>query len=137
MGRIRPRDFPADEVGTDVVNEEEQPDNTRDGSKPGAPRLPGNESFPKVDEATNPEKLARNQYHGDGKEEQEIEGTRLAPTGGQPESAKANQRESDQTLVSSEEPEHPCHIRAGRVQRLAHHRFPHKRSEERRVGKEC
>ena len=110
MGRIAPRDFPGDDVGADVVSEKEQPDNTRDGRKPGVPRLPGDESFPKADEATNPEKLARNQYHGAGKEEEEIEGTRLAPTGGQPEGAEGNQRESDHTLVSFKESDRRCYL---------------------------
>ena len=115
VGRIAPRDFPGADVEADVVSEEEQTDNTRDGRKPSAARVPGDDSFPKADEATHPENLAGNQRQEDSGEEQEIEGTRLAPTGGQPEGAKGNQRESDQSFVSSEEPDHPCHIRAGRV----------------------
>src|SRR5258707_7049917 len=57
MGRIAPRDFPGADVGADVVSEEEQTDNTRNGRKPGPALLPGDESFPKTDDATNPEKL--------------------------------------------------------------------------------
>jgi hypothetical protein len=64
-----------------------------------------------------------------GEEEQETERTHFTPTGGQPEGTKGNQRESDQSLVRPEERDHPCHIRAGRVQRLAHYRFPKKLPE--------
>jgi hypothetical protein len=46
-----------DSKAADAVSEEEQIDNTRDGRKPGAPGLPGDESFPKVEDAANPEKL--------------------------------------------------------------------------------
>ena len=110
MGRIAPRDFPGAEEAADVVSEEEQTDNTRNGRKPGAVRFSGDESFPKVDDATNPENLADNQHHEKGEEEQKTERTHLAPTGGQPEGAKGNQRETDhapdQVLVSSEESDH-------------------------------
>jgi len=115
VGRIAPRDFPGADVGGDVVSEEEQADNTRNGHKPGATRLSGDESFPKSDDTANPEKLADNQHHEEGEEEQEIERPSLAPTGGEPEGAQGNQRESDHALVSSEEPDHPCHLRAGKV----------------------
>jgi hypothetical protein len=106
MARIAQRDVPGEDIGTEVINEEEHPDNTRERRKPGAPRLPGDESFPKADDATNPEKLAGNQHHEDGEEEQEIERARLAPTGSQPEGAKGNQRESNHSLVNSEEADH-------------------------------
>src|SRR5207249_6681459 len=112
-----PRDFPGTDVEADVVSEEEQTDNTRNGRKPGAARLSGDESFPKVDDATNPENLGGNQHHEEGEEEQETKRTHFTPTGGQPEGAKGNQRASDQSLVRPEERDHPCHIRAGRVQR--------------------
>src|SRR6266480_6530728 len=102
MGRIGPRDFPRAYVEADVVGEEEQTDNTRNGRKPGAARFSGDESFPKVDDATNPENLTDNQHHEEGEEEQETERTHLAPTGGQPEGAKGNQRASDQSLVRPE-----------------------------------
>lgn len=110
MGRIAPR-----AVGDEVVSEEEQTNNARDGRKPGASRLPGDESFPKVDDATNPEKLPGNQHHEDGGEEQEIEGP-LAPIGDEPEGAKNNPQESDHThaLMSSEETDHPCHVRSSK-----------------------
>ncbi|HEV2730893.1 MAG TPA: hypothetical protein VGV15_12745 [Terriglobales bacterium] len=74
MGRIAPRDFPGADVEADVVSEEEQTDNTRNGRKPGAARLSGDESFSKVDDATNPENLADNEHHEEGEEEQETEG---------------------------------------------------------------
>jgi hypothetical protein len=65
-----------------------------------------------ADDSTNPEKLAGNQHHEDGEEEQEIEGARLAPTGGEPERAQGNQRENDHPLVSSEETDHRrCRLR--------------------------
>src|SRR5882724_1856497 len=95
MGRIAPRDFPGSDIRAEVISKEKQPDNARDGRKPGAPRLPGDESFSKADEATNPENLADNQHHKESEEEQEIERTHLTPTGGHPEGAKSNQRESD------------------------------------------
>src|SRR5229473_3026824 len=81
----------------------------------GAPRLPGDESFPKVDDARNPEKLAGNQRHEEGGEEQEIEGP-LAPIGNENEGAKSNPRESDHAhaLVSSEETDH----RRGRLRKV-------------------
>jgi len=123
MGRIAPR-----AVGDEVVSEEEQTNNTCDGRKPGAPRLPGDESFPKVDDATNPEKLAGNQHHEDGGEEQEIEGLwPLTPIWDEPESAKSNPRESDHAhaLVSSEETDHPCHGVFRRVQRAIIDLEPH------------
>jgi len=118
VGRIAPRDFPGTDVEADVVSEEEQTDNTRNGRKPGTARLSGDESFPKVDDATNPENLADNQHHEEGEEEQETERTHFAPTGGQPEGAKGNQRESDHARdhapVSSEETHHRrCRLRAG------------------------
>ena len=81
--------------------------------------FPGDESFPKVDDATNPEKLAGNQRHEEGGEEQEIEGP-LAPIGDEPEGAKSNPQESDHThaLVSSEETDHSrCRPRVRRMQR--------------------
>ncbi len=123
MGRIALRDFPRAEVGAGVVSAEEQIDNTRDDRKPGAPRLPGDESFPKADDSTNLERLAGNQHHeGEGK--REIERARLAPTGSQPEGANGNQPESEHALVSSEETDRPCHFHAGKVRRFNHHRFP-------------
>src|SRR5205807_3100693 len=107
MGRISQRDVPGKDVRTEVISVEEHPDNTRERRKPGTPGLPGDESFPKVDDATNPENLADNQHHEEGEEEQETERTHFTPTGGQPEGAKSNQRESDHArdhgLVSSEE----------------------------------
>ena len=107
VGRIAPRDFPGADVEADVVSEEEQTDNTRNGRKPSAARLSGDESFSKVDDATNPENLAHNQHHEEGEEEQETERTHFTPTGSQPEGAKGNQRESDHArdhvLVSSDE----------------------------------
>jgi hypothetical protein len=60
---------------------------------------------------TDPENLAGNQHHEESEEEQEIERARLAPTGGEPEGAKGNQRESNHALVSSEESDHRCRIR--------------------------
>ena len=106
VGRIAPRDFPGADVEADVVSEEEQTDNTRNGRKPGAARLSGDESFSKVDDATNPENLADNQHHEEGEEEQETERAHFTPTGGQPEGAKGNQRESDHVPVGSEESDH-------------------------------
>ena len=52
-------------------------------------------------------------HHEEGEEEQETEGTHFTPTGGQPEGAKGNQRESDHALVGSEETDHRCRLRAG------------------------
>jgi len=103
MGRIAPRDIPR----ADVVSEEEQADHSRDGRKPGAPGLPGDESFPETDEAANPEKLAGNQDHEDGGEEQEKEGP-LPPIGDERQRAKSNPREKDhaRALVSFEETDH-------------------------------
>lgn len=106
VGRIAPRDFPGADVEADVVSEEEQTDNTRNGRTPGAVRLSGDDSFSKVDDATNPENLADNQHHEEGEEEQGTERTHFSPTGGQPEGAKGNQRESGHVLVSSEESDH-------------------------------
>src|SRR5712692_11132855 len=109
MGRVAPRDVP----GADVVSEEEQTNNTRDGRKPGAPRLPGDESFPKAHDARNPEKLAGNQRHEEGGEEQEVEGP-LAPIGDEHEGTKNNPRENDHAhaLVSSEKIDYRrCHLR--------------------------
>ena len=119
-----PRDFPGADVEADVVSEEEQTDNTRNGRKPRAAWLSGDESFPKADDSTNPEKLAGNHHHKEGEDEHEIEGAGLAPTGGQPEGAKGNQRESDHALVSPEETDHPCHLLAGKVWRRNYQRFP-------------
>ena len=65
--------------------------------------------------ATNPENLADNQHHKESEEGQEIERTHFTPTGGEPEGAKGNQRESDHALVSSEEADHRCHLRAGKL----------------------
>src|SRR6266702_442659 len=110
MGRIAQVDVPGEDVRAEVIGEEEQTDNTRNGRKPGAARLSGDESFPKVDDATNPENLADNQHQEEGEEEQETERTHFTPTGGQPEGAKSNQQESDHArdhgLVSSEETDH-------------------------------
>ena len=99
MGRIAPR-----AVRHEVVSEEEETNSARDGRKPGAPGLPWDESFPKVDDASHPEKLAGNEHDEDGGEEQEIEGP-LAPIGDEPEGAKNNPQESDDThaLVSSDQ----------------------------------
>jgi hypothetical protein len=97
------------------------PDNTRNGRKPGAARLSGDGSFPKVDDATNPENLADNQHHEEGEEEQETERTHFTPTGGQPEGAKGNQGDSDHArdyvLVNSEETDHrQCRLRTEKTQ---------------------
>src|ERR1700730_7933371 len=110
MGRIAPRDFPGSDIRAEIISKEEQPDNTRDGYKPCAARLPGDESFSKADDATNPENLADNQDHKESEEEQEIERTHFTPTGGHPEGAKSNQRKSDRVrdhpFVRAEEAAH-------------------------------
>ncbi len=58
------------------LNQEEQIeeqidiDKARGDRTPGAPRLTGDESFPKVEDAANPEKVAGNKHHQEGKERQ-------------------------------------------------------------------
>src|SRR6059058_1502989 len=99
MGRISPRNVP----GAEIASEEEQIGNAHDDLKPDALRLPENESFPKANDATNPEKLTGNQHHEKDEGEHEIEGAGLAPTWGEPEGAQGNKRESDHAFVSSEE----------------------------------
>jgi hypothetical protein len=102
----------------EAIGEEEQIDSTRDHRQPGPSGLPGDESLPNVEDAATPEKLAGNQHHEDGEEEQEIEGTHLAPTGGEPEGAKGDQRESGHALVSSENSDH-CRCRLRVFEELA------------------
>ncbi len=111
MCRIALRGVP----GAEVVSKEEQIqiDDAHDDLKPDAPPLPENESFPKVHDARNPEKLAGNQRHEEGGEEQEIEGP-LAPIGDEHEGTKNNPRENDHAhaLVSSEKIDYRrCHLR--------------------------
>jgi len=81
VGSNRPAEFSRADVWANVVSEEEQTDNTRNGRKPGAAWLSGDESFPKVDDAPNPENLAENQHHEESEEEQETERTHFTPTG--------------------------------------------------------
>ena len=55
VGRITPGQADPD---AEVVSQEERTDNNHNGRKPDALRLPGNESFSKLEDATNPENLA-------------------------------------------------------------------------------
>jgi hypothetical protein len=52
---------------SEVMSQEEHIDNSRDDRNPDAPPFPEDESFPKVEDAPNPEKLT-------GKERQEAKG---------------------------------------------------------------
>src|SRR5262249_22799711 len=99
------------EVG-ETVDTEEHVDNRRDDGEPEAPGPPGEEALPKVEGAVNPEKLAGNQQQ----EEKEF----AIEPGAEPEGAKDNQQDRDRALVSSEEGDNRCHLRAGKVQRLNH-----------------
>ena len=53
-------------------SKEEQIDKTRDDREPGAPGLPGDESFGEVEDAANPENLAGDENDEDGQEQQVI-----------------------------------------------------------------
>jgi hypothetical protein len=52
------------------LSKEEQKDKTRDDREPGAPGLPGDESFAKVEDTPNPENLAGDEHDEEGQEEQ-------------------------------------------------------------------
>jgi hypothetical protein len=109
MCRIALRGVP----GTEVASEEEQIDNAHDDPKPEALPLHENESFPDADDARNPEKLAGNQRHEEGGEEQEIEGP-LAPIGHEHQGAKNNPRKNDvaHALVSFDKADYRrCRLR--------------------------
>src|SRR5438105_9938826 len=82
----------------EVVNQEERIDNDQDNREPDALRLPANESFPKREDAADPEKLGGNQRHeayGEDQEDQEeIQRLRpLVPIGDDEETAKNNPQE--------------------------------------------
>ncbi len=111
--RVGRAGYMTDSKAAEAVSEEEQIDNTRDDRKPGGPGLPGDESFPKVKDTANPEKLAGNKHNEDGEEEQGIEAPQLAGVYEQEGGKSKDQRENDDALVSSEETDHLCHLRAG------------------------
>jgi hypothetical protein len=100
-----------DSKAAEAVSEEEQIDNTRDDREPSAPGLPGDESLPKVEDTANPEELAGNKHNEDGEEEQGIEAPQLAGVYEQEGGKSKGQRENDGAFISSEETDHPCHLR--------------------------
>src|SRR6266849_7824467 len=83
----------------EAVSEEEQIDSTRDHREPGAPWLPGDESLPKVENATNPKKLAGNKHHQEGDEEQVKEASVLVWVYDPESSISKDQRPNDDALV--------------------------------------
>ena len=93
----------------EAVDTEEHVDNRRDDGEPNAPGLPGDKAFPQIEDAANPEKLADNQQHEDGEEEQEF----AVDVGVKTKGAKHNQQDSDRALMSSEEADHPSSLSAG------------------------
>lgn len=56
----------------EVVSQEERVDNDQDNREPDALRLPANESFPKREDAADPEKLGGNQRQEACGQDQEI-----------------------------------------------------------------
>jgi hypothetical protein len=70
----------------EAVDEEEQVESTRKHREPGSPGLRGDESLSKIEGATNPKKLAGNEHHQKGDEEQVREASLLVgmydPEGG-------------------------------------------------------
>src|SRR6266852_5871045 len=103
-----------------IEDEQEKIDQQPNCPQALAPALARNHHFTQFAHTADPEKLAGNQHHEDGEDEQKNERARLAQTGGQPEGAKGDQRESDHTRMSSEETDHLCHLRAGKVRRRGH-----------------
>jgi hypothetical protein len=101
----------------EAVSEEEKIDNTRDDRKPGASGLPGDESFPKVEGAPNPEKLAGNEHHEDAEEKQVSEAPVLVGVYDQEGRIGKNRQENDGAFISYEKTDHPCHLRAGKMRR--------------------
>jgi hypothetical protein len=102
-----------------VVNAEEEIDETRDDLKPSAPGLPRDESFSKVEDAANPEKLAGNKHYEDGKQEQVSEAPPLVRVHKQEGRIGKDQQKKDNALVSDDAPinyretDHTCASRAG------------------------
>ena len=69
MGRVAPEQSVPN---AEVVSQEERIDNDQDNREPDALRLPANESFPKREDAADPEKLGGKQRHEAYGEDQEI-----------------------------------------------------------------
>jgi len=104
---------------SEAVNEEEQIDCTRDYREPGTPGLPGYESLPKVECATNPKKLAGDEHHNYGEEEQVKEASVFIwvykPKGSISKDQQKNDRApmSDHALINCGETDHPGSTGAG------------------------
>src|SRR5213082_231276 len=81
----------------EAVTEEERVDNSHNDRKPGASGLAAHESFRKVENATNPEKLARDKYREETEEKDPL--VRVDEYQGRTSEC---QQESNDALVSSE-----------------------------------
>ena len=69
MGRVAPEQSVPN---AEVVSQEERIDNDQDNRELDALRLPANESFPKREDAADPEKLGGKQRHEAYGEDKEI-----------------------------------------------------------------
>src|SRR5258708_18077881 len=75
-----------------IEGEQEKIDQQPNCPQALAPALARNQRFTQFAHTADPERLAGNQHHEDGEDEQKKERARLAPPGGQPEGAKGDQQ---------------------------------------------